>query len=714
MIILNKDAHETLGNLLKGRFDTYEGERRQLEIQWLKNLRQYKAIYDPEVKIPEGKSRVYPKDTHTKLTGWVAKMMEMLFPAQELNFAVEPTPFPNIAMSDLESIIATLEQQQMLIAQQQYQAALQEDPNALPPEPEPPTSEQIEKAVKDFAKQRAYRMELECKDQLSDKGIDYPELCKKTIRRGGIYGFGVVEGPNVKTQVEREWVLNPETGRYEAQTEKIRKPRYVTLKAWDVYPDLSAMTWEDQEGIFTRKVFPRSQLRKFADQEDFFGDVIKDYLRDTPDGNYKAKSYEAELDQIKHTDQNKPKMSRQYEVLRWYGFVSARVLSELGVNIPEKALDKEILADVWMLDGLIIKADTAPFGETVADMYHVFIPEDDEDSALTGTAKVETLRDSQLKLCAIDRALMDNMAESASSIKELNVELLAAGQDRTAIHGGMTILREGDGNEANYPAVRVYDIPNHTQHLLALRNSVVEVFDRESNLPAWRMGDAKPLGEAFRTSSNFSQMAGAGDMVTKDDARAFDRFVKSMIGSLVAWNMEFNKKEDIKGDFQVQPKGVLSLVAKELRGAALDQLVSTLTPRQLVLIDERGLLEDRFKARDLPLDRLKDKDEAEQALQQFDQQQSQAQQMQMEGEQAKTQSLQARAAKDAAQAKEIETTVETKVQEALSRIAQNLAKAKGTKDDAALQSLQLLLNARKDQGPKAGTGKKPEGQAATE
>ena len=266
MIVINKDKHEDCGIMLTGKLETFEKERRQLEIQWLKNLRQYKSTYDPDVKIPENRSRVYPKDTHTKIVGWVAKMMEMMFPAQDTNFSIDITPFPNIAQEDLQNIITVLEQQKVMEAQAQYQEAMQQDPQAQMPEPDPLTSEQIEKAIKEFAKQRALRMEMECKDQLSDKGVDYPELCKKTIRRAGIYGFGVVEGPHVKSNVERVFELDPATGSYVAQSKKRRRPFYESIKAWDIYPDLSAKSWGTQEGLFTRKVFNRNGLSKLGER----------------------------------------------------------------------------------------------------------------------------------------------------------------------------------------------------------------------------------------------------------------------------------------------------------------------------------------------------------------------------------------------------------------------------------------------------------------
>lgn len=681
MKVLSQDTLEQLGLRLKSKFAVYDGERQQLEQQWLKNLRQYKAIYDPEVKIPEGKSKVYPKDTHTKIVGWVAKMMEMMFPAQEKNWSLWVTAFPNIEEGDLSSIINTLTAQQMVLSEQNPEAGLQ-----------PVTPDMIEKAVKEFAKQRAARMEMECEDQLADDKVDYPELCKKIIRRGGIYGYGVAEGPMVKTQEERTWGLDPLTGQFKAVAKQVPRPFYEVLKVWDVYPDLSAQKWGDQEGLFVRKAYSRQGLRALAAREDFFEDVINKFLKDNETGNYKARSYEAQLHEIKKTDQNPPDMiTRQYEVIRWYGFVSAQDLKDIGAKIPDKALGKDILADVWLLGDTVIKADTAPFGEGVADMFHVFIHEEDEDAPLTGSSKVETLRDSQMKLCAIDRATMDNMAESASSIKEVNEDLVHTNDRGKKITGGMTIRRNGEGVEANAPAIRIYDIPNHTAQLLELRKSVLEVFDVESHLPSWRMGNAQPLGEAFRTSNNMSIMAGGGDMVTKDDARAFDRFVKSFIGSLVKWNMEFNEKTDIKGDYQVMPKGTMSLVAKEVRGAALDQMMQTMTPRQLVMIDERGIIEDRFKARDLSLDRLKSPEDAAKALAQFDQQQAAAAQTQQGLDESKTQMQLASAQEKAAKAQEITETLKMKVNEGLSRIAQNLAKAKGEKDKAALQSIQLLM-----------------------
>src|SRR5690554_4967688 len=91
-----QDRLDSLSTKIYSRFCEYETNRRPTELRWMNNLRQYLGIYDPEVKakIPKGRSSVYPRDTFVKVTGFVAKMMELLFPANEKNWGISPSPVP--------------------------------------------------------------------------------------------------------------------------------------------------------------------------------------------------------------------------------------------------------------------------------------------------------------------------------------------------------------------------------------------------------------------------------------------------------------------------------------------------------------------------------------------------------------------------------------------------------------------------------------------
>src|ERR1019366_7129194 len=121
----------------------------------------------------------------------------------------------------------------------------------------------------------------------------------------------------------------------------------------------------------------------------------------------------------------------------------------------------------------------------------------------------------------------------------------------------------------NNKVVEQFQMDSHIAELLELKRDFKSVMDMESNVQPVSLGDPTGVGEAFRTSGNFSQLTGAANMMTKDQVRAFDRFTASIFGGLIKWNLKFNDKEEIKGDFSAIGRGNISLVAKEVRGAAL-------------------------------------------------------------------------------------------------------------------------------------------------
>ncbi len=677
-IKINYEELAKLGTHLKGQLDQFIADRNLLEIQWLRNLRQYIGKYDADVEtnIPEERSHVYPRDTRIKVKGGVAKMMEMMFPARERNWEFETSPNPSIPEDDLQNILDML----------QMQSGAEGGP--------PITSDTIERAVREFADKRKDKMEREVADQLADSGVDYPQMCKKIMRSGYIFGAGVARSPLVRTQKERVWEADKTTGKYFAKVKKVRLPYPGHVRIWDCYMDLSAKSWEDQEMIFEREVLARHDFRKLSERDDFKSDAVKKYLANNPSGNYVAKTFETDLQKLAKTSNIADRTARRYEVYRAFGFVSAHTLQAVGVDIPEKDMDKDILADIWFIDDIVIKAEKAAFGSRPSDQYHAFIYTEDEDSGLTGIGLPEEVRDSQMSLCASTRALMDNMSAVAGPIFDVNVDLLPVGRKSIgAIHAFKTIEREGTGPEAQYPAVRDIATKSHVTDILSIITMQRQQLDIESNLPAFTMGGTQqPLGEAFRTSGNMSMMMGGANMVTKDTVRGFDKFTTSLVGSLLAWNMEFNPNEELKGDFHVRAKGNLSLVAKEVRGAALDQFVSTLTEEERAILDTYGLLVDRLKARDLPTDRLLPKEDAEQIMQGMKEAAAQASQVDQGLVSARTEDASAGAENKRMDTQLLAASADATINEILSRVESNMANAKSVEDKNQLENLRTLLS----------------------
>lgn len=691
-IEVTKEGVAKLGTTVQTFLKQFMDDRVYIEKQMLKNLRQYQGKYDPEVKklIPSDRSHAYPRDTRTKVKGGVAKMMEMMFPAKENNWELAASEVPSIPEDNLQAIITQLEAQEEALAVQEQR------------EPAPLDSADIEREVKLFAEERKEAMQKEIADQLGDEPTDYPQLSKRVVRSGYIYGWGVARSPMVRTQTERVWELDEDTQSYEAKTKTEKRPYPEFVRAWDCYPDLSAKIWEDQERFFEAFTFVRHDLAALGKRSDFDTEAIRNYLRENQEGNYTAKNFESELHELAGTSSLTNINKRRYQVYRHLGFISAHELVAAGVEVEKDKMAEDILADVWIIDDKVIKAEVAAFGERpcgIGGQYHAFIYAEDEDAGLTGQGLPEEVRDTQMGLCASTRAMFDNMAATAGPVIEVNDMLLARGsRGISSIHAFKVIHRDDESpTTTNSPAVRFIDAPNHVPTTLSIIQQQRQQLDVESNLPAWTFGDMTPLGEGVRTSFNMSQMTGGANMVTKDTVRAFDRFTSSLIGSFLAWNMEFNKNEDLKGDFQVRAKGNLSLVAREVRGAALDQFMTTLSPEERAILDVHGIMIDRLKARDLPTDRVLPRDEAMQVLNSMSQAAAEATQIDQGLTKAKTANADASSKKTTTDAEMTAASAESVIQEILSRVEANLAQAKSSGDKTQLENFKQLLEAGKNE-----------------
>lgn len=584
---INPEKMNTLGANLFSKYGQYQKDRRETEMQWLRNIRQFRGIYDPEIerRIPPDQSKAYPKITRTKVVGTVARLMEMLFPQTEKNWGAVSSPLPDLSEGDLQHVLDSL------TAEMQ---AAGEDTTNIP-------DDEIEEAIRSFADEKATRMSLEMEDQLDE--IEYITLARRVIFSAVLYSAGVLKGPMVMLKKCRTWTKDS-MGKLKATLVEKFTPFYEFCSVWDFYPDLSAKTFEQMEGSFFRHIMSRNQFSELAKRPDFMKESVLEYLRLNTAGNYKELHWETELrtrgDRKNLTDLT----GRKYESWEWWGFISGHELRACGVAVSDADLALEHEANIWGIDNRIIKAKLNPYDAKIRP-HHIFVYEED-DINLLGIGVPQVMRDSALAIGEATRMLLDNASVVCGPILELNQDLLVPGQSLD-IHARKIFLREGQGADAAQPAVRPVTVNGHIAEL----QSIIELFmgfaDTETALPPSALGDVTKGGsEALRTQGNLSMLMGAAALPIRDTVRNFDHFTTSFISSLYNWNMQFNDDESIKGDFTVIARGSTSLIAKEVRGVHLDQFATTLTPDERIYLSTKKMLIERMRARDLPMDILED------------------------------------------------------------------------------------------------------------
>lgn len=610
-VILDEARLTTLGINMRSKFDTFERDRKPLEEQWLKNLRQFRGIYDPEIekKIRPDGSKAYPKLTRQKVIGTVARLMEMLFPRTEKNWNIEPSPIPNLSEEDLQAILDGLQA---------------EKPG------EDVTDAVIEKMIMEVAKAKSERMGKVIDDQLSE--IEYVTLARRVIFSGVLYGVGLLEGPLIRREKRRRWQRNSLSGRFEAVETSALVPYAEHRRVWEWYPDLSAKTLypDKQEGYFIRHILTRQGLAELADRPDFLGDKIRAWLMQNEGGNYQERYWENEARSRKSDRADIQNLNgRKYEAISWVGEVSGHDLRAAGVQISDDKLADMHEAVVWILDKEVIKARLNPL-EKKHRMMHYFIYEED-DINLTGQGLPQILRDSQMGACESIRMTFDNGSVVCGPITEVDSARLMPGQTAD-LHAFKAFLIDPYEDSSERPVVRAVDVNSHIDELLAIFNLCREIMDAEAALPPQSLGDVSQGGsEAMRTSGNLSMIFGAAALPIRDAVRNFDTFTTSFLGSMYDWNMEFNEDATIKGDYQIIARGSTSLIAKEVRAQGLEYMASTLTPEDRIYLKGKQFLMERLKVRDIDFEELledddvvaqKQKEIADQAQRQQDEQSS--------------------------------------------------------------------------------------------
>jgi hypothetical protein len=592
----DSEAMKTFGLRLKGQFTINEAYRRPKELEWLESLRQYKGLYDPEVKIEKNASKVYPKITRSKVTIVLSRLHEMLFPDTEKNWEIEPTPDPKISPEIVKQIAMSL--------------VKEEKDETGTVQMRIPTIQELRLGIKKFAKDTCESMSTVIDDQLTE--MDYKEETKKVLRSGLMYGTGVMKGPMIDSRVKRIWEPKAD-GNYVETEQSEDIPYYKATRIWDWYPDMSVTELENGEGSFERHIMTKHDLRQLMKRNDFYPEMIREYLENHPSGDYVAKNWEVDLQAIEieagtgksggtsaasssvssnPDDANRStnrQLGKKYQVLEFWGYVDGSDLEACGVHVDDVSL--EYGANVWLLGNIPIKAELF---DGALDQYTVFYYEKDETS-LMGEGLPRIMRHSQIAISAGARMVLDNGACVAGPQVEVNIDLVPPGVDINSFYPRKIWPREGRGIEAQYPAVRALNFDSHIDELLSIIEAFKQFGDEETTLPTWMIGQMVNNETAQATSGRMATIT----VSIKDVVKNFDAFTERIIRGLYAWNMEFNPRPDIKGDYKVKARGVSSLVMKEIRMQALNQLAQTMTEDDWVYVERRDFLKERFKAHDI-------------------------------------------------------------------------------------------------------------------
>lgn len=544
------NAIESYGRTLQGILQEQIKQRQPIVQRWTKDMYQYRNQY--ESSVDTGKSKVFVGYTRAKTDAWSAQMTDMLFPSDDKNYGISPTPVPQIAH----------------LAKQ-------------PDSQDPMQMQQINmaKELMQQAKERSEAMEKLIDDQLAE--CDYASEARFALHYAAVLGTGILRGPVVDTIDERIW-SDDGMGNWSAQTKSKIVPKVRLVLPWDFVPDMTAPTLKDCQFVFERSYLTKKQLQNLLNNPYYLADTVQALIESEASETHTSSSdMDGYLDTLRTlSGLEKASNDKRYEVWTYHGGIPVSVLEQANQSLEEGyalELTEEQKSEKAEIDGVIVMTgngkilsvnlnplDTAEFP------YSVYTCEPDV-ACVFGFGIPYLCRDAQEILNTAWRGMIDNGVLTIGSQIVVNSSVLSPVDKSWEIKPNK-LWRTNDRASANasFEAQRAFGVFNFESRQQELANIIQlakSFMDEESGLPMIAQGEQ---GQVTPTLGGMSMLMNAANAVRRRQVKEWDdQVTKPLIRRFYEYNMAMDDDPNIKGDMQVVARGTSALLVKETQTAQI-------------------------------------------------------------------------------------------------------------------------------------------------
>ena len=589
-LVLEEDQKLNLVGIIQGRFSDAETARIPHEHRWLTAYRNYRGLYDKNVKFRESeKSKVFVKITKTKVLASFGQLVDVIFGTGKFPIGVRETKMPEgaseFAHLDTQNPTPGIEtsipeEQEEGNIDNPFDVGFEGDGKVLKPGAtfsngkfilEEAASEVLVDGTSAMpqeieikpAQMASRRMEKLIHDQIEESNGS--SEIRNALLESSLLGTGVVKGPFNFNKTLSRWDEGEDGERTYAPVD-VRVPRIEFVSVWDFFPDPAATNIEECEYVFHRHKLNKSQLRALRKMPYFDNDAIRECLM--MGANYEDKYYDT---QLREDENDKQYGSDKYEVLEYWGIMDAEYLWQAEIDVPESidALD-EVQVNAWVCNGKLLRAVINPFTPHRLP-YHSF-PYERNPYSFFGIGVAENMNDAQQIMNGHARMAIDNLALAGSLVFDVDESALVGGQSMEIYPG--KIFRRQAGMPGQ--AVHGMKFPSTANENMMMFDKFRQLADEQTGIPSYSHGQTG-VQSMTRTASGMSMLLGAASLNIKTVVKNLDDFLLKPLGeAYFQWNMQFMEgKLGIEGDLEVNAMGTNSLMQKEVRSQRLTTFLQT-------------------------------------------------------------------------------------------------------------------------------------------
>jgi len=599
-VIPSSEPMSRLANFINTQFLINSEHRRTsgIDDRLLRALRACEGEFSSEV-IEEMRKigispEMYDKLTDTKRRAAMSNMMDIFNAPSDKPWEIKPTPWPEIPESAQKLAVELTMRGMMQVAQ---------ITGIMPPQDvifraAQERMEEILNAEEEWAKDRGKRMDKKCHDQLVEGG--WLGTFAKYVAYICTYGTGLIKGPFprvVMTNACKETKL----GTLKFSTTLKEMPCFEAISPWDAYP--SPMAREITDGYLCVRVrYTSDELSRFASKTQGTKNVEGQWMPDTvrallaryPKGGIKIDPQphdvlRRQLEKDGMDNGNDCKM----EGIEFYGQVDGNMLRELGIwkTSDGKTIDPY---DYYEVDCITIgryvvfcKIIDPRIGRPISK--GIFYEKPD---SWWGGSIADELAMLQRFANTTMRNIVMNSAMTSGSMFYVNdaSRLLDKSEEAFKVKPWKMFVFTQSMMGQNGSPIGVLDVKSHLTDLLATMEWVEKKADARSGIPSLTYG-VNLSGGAGRTVGGMSMLLDAANKGMKMVINCTDRHVvRNVLKMLVSYNLINDEDISIKGDFNVNPSGVMGLILKEQESSRRRAFVAMVAnPMMFPIVGPKGI-----------------------------------------------------------------------------------------------------------------------------
>lgn len=580
-------------------------KRIPIEERWLEDIRAYQGKYEPEIEkmLAEARaagtprSRAFVKIARTKTDAWEARLSDLLFPADDRNWGINPTPVPELAReaelarneaeeADAKAEAKTEEANQL--------AASGADPSAI----EAVVNEAAQLGIEsqkfkdaarraqltmEEAKRRCEMMQREIDDQLTECG--YPKRARDIIRDACRLGAGVLKGPLVANRPRRRWAQAEGTNVFNLVNEPDPRPEARRVDPWHFFPDPDATTMDDCPWTLERHLPTRKMLRDMARTLGFHKDAVKQLLAEG--AGYGSATELHYLNQLRDITNEGEAITGRYVMWEYNGPLECDEICTLltSVGMVQEAEEfrenddpfTEHMVTIYFCNGVLLKiAEQYPL-DSGDSLYSVFSFAPGEASIMGARGVPNLMLDSLRALNAAWRMMLDNASLSVAPQVLIDKRQFEPEDGSWKMTPGKVWVRVGqEVPHSKQSAFETFNIPINQAQIQGIIELALKFIDEETSLPMIAQGEQG--SQVTQTMGGMAMLFNSANVVFRRVVKNWDDDITTpMIRRFYDYNMQFSKKEEIKGDMQCEARGTSVLLVREVQSQNLMVIATTWT-----------------------------------------------------------------------------------------------------------------------------------------